>query len=121
MVGNVASGLATLARRWQTNQSPKMVGRWLASQHCTADLMPMLRQYWKSDHKLTFSQNLWGMVGKGLASQNHNANLMPMLGQCWNSDHLLLFPKIGWQLVGNWSDTDVGPMLACQPIAILTV
>ena len=66
----------------------------------TLYLIPTLGQWWKSDHKLTFSQKCWGLVGTGMASQHHNANLMPTFGQCWHSDHLMLFPKIGWQKFG---------------------
>ena len=81
---NVGQTLANLTITWN-------VGKWLGIQCCITILMPTLRQCWKSDHKLTFSENCWWTVGKGLTSQHHIANLMAMLGQCWNSDHLLLF------------------------------
>ena len=86
------------------NQSLEMVGKWLATKCCIINLMPTLGQCWKSNHKLTFSQNCWGMVGKGLTSQHHTVNLMPTLGQHWNSDNLLLFLKNHGQMVGYWSD-----------------
>ncbi len=94
-----------LANQPITRNGWQMVGNWLGSQHCISNLMPMLGQSCKSDHKLTFSQNGWWMVGKGLASQRHIANLMRTLGQCWNSDQLLRSPKNVWQMVGNRSDS----------------
>ena len=41
----------------------QMVGNWLGNQHCISNLMPTLGQCWKSDHKLTFSQNGWQRIG----------------------------------------------------------
>ena len=104
---NVANGgsLSMLAQRWQTNQSPQMVGKLLANGWITK-LTPMLDHCRNNDHKkIDLFSELLGMVGKGLANQRHDANLIPMLGQRWNSDHLLLFPKIGLQMVGNWPDS----------------
>ena len=99
---NIGPTLASQPITWNGWQ---MVGKWLPSQHCIANLMPTLGQCWKSDHKLTFSQNTWQMVGKGLASLHDIANLMATLGQHCNSGQLLLVPKNGWHMVGNWSDS----------------
>ena len=95
-------GLPTLAKRWQTNQSPEMVGKRLADGRSPNDnIGPML----ESDHKFTFSQKCWGMAGKELASQHHATNLVPTLGQQWNSADVLVFLKNRWQLVETWSDS----------------